>query len=55
MNVLNTKLEMYHTQGRETDSHSSEDSDAEQTEPLLPEASPTPSGSHTPPYLLPVW
>ncbi|XP_037059879.1 single-pass membrane and coiled-coil domain-containing protein 2 isoform X2 [Peromyscus leucopus] len=55
MNVLNTKLEMYHTQGRETDSHSSEDSDAEQTEPLLPEALPTPSGSHTPPYLLPVW
>ncbi|XP_051029282.1 single-pass membrane and coiled-coil domain-containing protein 2 [Phodopus roborovskii] len=54
MNVLNTKLEMYNTQGRETDrqtdSHSSEDLDTEQTEPLLPEGPPAPSGSHPPLY-----
>ncbi|KAL6066333.1 hypothetical protein STEG23_033471 [Scotinomys teguina] len=54
MNVPSTALE-YHMQGSETDSYGSEDSDTEQTEPQLPEAPPTPSGSHTPPYLLPVW
>ncbi|XP_040599559.1 single-pass membrane and coiled-coil domain-containing protein 2 isoform X2 [Mesocricetus auratus] len=48
MNILNAKLEKYNTQRRETDSHSSEDLDAEQTEPPLPEASPTPSESHSP-------
>lgn len=50
MNILNTKLEVYHTQRRETDSQSSEDLDMEQSEPLLPEASPTPSGPLSPPY-----
>ncbi|XP_013208231.1 single-pass membrane and coiled-coil domain-containing protein 2 [Microtus ochrogaster] len=50
MNVLNAKLEVYHTQRRETDSQSSEDLDTEQSEPLLPEASPTPSEPHSSPY-----
>ncbi|ERE66141.1 hypothetical protein H671_8g19675 [Cricetulus griseus] len=50
MNVLNAKLEIYNTQERETDSHSSEDLDTEQIESPLPEASPTPPGSHSPLY-----
>ncbi|XP_052028730.1 single-pass membrane and coiled-coil domain-containing protein 2 [Apodemus sylvaticus] len=49
MNVLNSKLEMYYTQGSDADSHSSEDVDTEQEEPLLPEASPSPSVSASPP------
>lgn len=50
MNILNTKLEVYHTQRRETDFQSSEDLDTEQSETLLPEASPTPSGPQSAPY-----
>nr|XP_048288636.1 single-pass membrane and coiled-coil domain-containing protein 2 isoform X1 [Myodes glareolus] len=50
MNILNTKLEVYHMQRRETDSQSSEDLDTEQSETLLPEASPTPSGPQSAPY-----
>ncbi|CAO2607222.1 Single-pass membrane and coiled-coil domain-containing protein 2 [Lemmus lemmus] len=49
MNALNTKLEVHHSRRRETDSQSSEDLDMEQSETLLPEASPPPSGSHSPP------
>ncbi|GAB1291442.1 Single-pass membrane and coiled-coil domain-containing protein 2 [Apodemus speciosus] len=49
MNVLNSKLEMYYTQGSDADSHSSEDVDTEQEEPPLPEASPSPSASAPPP------
>ncbi|KAL1775787.1 single-pass membrane and coiled-coil domain-containing protein 2 [Sigmodon hispidus] len=50
MNLLNTRLEMYHEQGRDTDSQSSEDLDPEQTQPLLPLGLPTPSGSPVPPH-----
>eukprot|EP00072_Mus_musculus_P059927 XP_011239933.1 PREDICTED: single-pass membrane and coiled-coil domain-containing protein 2 isoform X1 [Mus musculus] len=49
MNVLNSKLEMYYTQGSDADSHNSEDVDTEQEEPLVPEASPSLSASPTPP------
>ncbi|XP_028613370.1 single-pass membrane and coiled-coil domain-containing protein 2 [Grammomys surdaster] len=50
MNVLNSKLEMYYTQGSDADSHGSEDVDAEeQEEPLLPEAPPSLSALPSPP------
>ncbi|XP_038964822.1 single-pass membrane and coiled-coil domain-containing protein 2 isoform X2 [Rattus norvegicus] len=49
INVLNTKLEMHYKQGSETDSHSSEDVAMEHEEPFILEASPSPSGSPSPP------
>ncbi|XP_031239768.1 single-pass membrane and coiled-coil domain-containing protein 2 isoform X2 [Mastomys coucha] len=49
MNVLNSKLEMYYTQGSDVDSHGSEDVDTEQEEPLPLEASPSQSASCFPP------
>ncbi|XP_073940946.1 single-pass membrane and coiled-coil domain-containing protein 2 [Castor canadensis] len=49
MTLLNTNLGMYHLQERTTDLCSSEDMDIEETGPLLPEASPPPSGQSTPP------
>ncbi|XP_076796997.1 single-pass membrane and coiled-coil domain-containing protein 2 isoform X2 [Arvicanthis niloticus] len=50
MSVLNTKLEMYYTQGSDADSHDSEDMDTEeQEEPLFPEASPSLSVLPSPP------
>ncbi|XP_046291821.1 single-pass membrane and coiled-coil domain-containing protein 2 [Marmota monax] len=51
MTLLNTKLGMYQIQERETDSYNSEEMNVEETDPLLPEASPPPLEQNSPPHI----
>uniref|UniRef100_A0A8C9Q8S2 Single-pass membrane and coiled-coil domain-containing protein 2 n=1 Tax=Spermophilus dauricus TaxID=99837 RepID=A0A8C9Q8S2_SPEDA len=51
MTLLNTKLGMYQIQERETDSYNSEEMNVEETDPLLPEASPPPLEQNSPPHV----
>ncbi|XP_015348903.1 single-pass membrane and coiled-coil domain-containing protein 2 [Marmota marmota marmota] len=51
MTLLNTKLGRYQIQERETDSYNSEEMNVEETDPLLPEASPPPLEQNSPPHI----